>query len=178
MRTRLLLSTLLAAWLVAPTPALADDEGAIIVDVTQVMPRSGVHAGSTGIGGEIRFFDGHECFTGGIGGFATVGAEGAPTRQDLLDVHFQFAMKPERADHIAPYLGVGLDVLHVTTHEMTRELRGTTLGISAQLGVLGNLGDKLVYRATAGYLGAIVPGTGDDLGAWVLQVGIGLRMGD
>ena len=40
----------------------------------------------------------------------------------------------------------GLDVLHVTTHEMDRSLRGTTLGLSAQAGVLGTIGDTLVYR--------------------------------
>ena len=164
--------------LLVPTSAFADDEGAILVDATQILPRSGRHAGGTGIGAEMRFFEGHDVMTGSIGGFATIGAEGGPSRQDLLDVHFQVGMKPEHAAHFAPYLGLGLDVLHVTTHTMDHDYRGTTLGISAQGGVIGMLGDKAMFRATAGYLGAIVPGTGDDLGAWVLQVGIGLRMDD
>jgi hypothetical protein len=167
-----------ATLLLAPTPAFADDEGAIIVDATHIMPRSGVHAGGNGVGAEMRFFEGHECMTGSIGAFATVGAEGGPSRQDLLDVHFQVGMKPGKSEHFAPYLGLGLDVLHVTTHTMDRDLRGSTLGVSAQAGVLGKLTERMVFRATAGYLGAIVPGTGDDLGAWVLQLGIGFMMDD
>jgi hypothetical protein len=175
---RTLATIVIAAGLLVPTSAFADDEGSIIVDATHILPRSGVHAGGNGVGAEMRFFEGHDVMTGSIGGFATVGSEGGPTRQDLLDVHFQVVMKPEHAEHIAPYLGLGLDVLHVTTHTMDRDLRGSTLGISAQAGVIGNVTDRVVFRATAGYLGAIVPGTGDDLGAWVLQVGIGLRMDD
>jgi hypothetical protein len=176
MRTRILIVT--TAALLAPTPAFADDEGGIIIDATHIVAREGVHAGGSGIGAELRFFDGHECFTGSIGGFATVGAEGGPSRQDILDVHFQAGVKPERAERIAPYLSLGLDVLHVTTHRAGMDMRGTTVGVSAQGGVMGKIGDRGVFRATAGYLGAIVPGTGDDLGAWVLQLGVGLMMDD
>jgi hypothetical protein len=175
---RITISLLVAAALSVPTSAFADDEGAILVDATHILPRSGVHGGGDGIGAELRFLEGHDVMTGSIGGFATVGSEGGPSRQDLLDVHFQIGIKPEHAAHLAPYLGVGLDVLHVTTHTMDADYRGSTLGVSAQGGVIGMLGDKFMFRATAGYLGAIVPGTGDDLGAWVLQVGVGVRMDD
>jgi hypothetical protein len=178
MRIRHLSTLLVTAVLVTPSPAFAGDEGGIIIDATHILPREGVHAGATGIGAEVRFLDTGECITGSIGGFATVGAEGGPVRQDVLDVHFQVGMKPERMERFAPYLGVGLDVLHVTTHEMERSMRGTTLGISGQAGVIGKVGDSMMFRATAGYLGAIVPGTGDDLGAWVLQLGIGLVLDD
>jgi hypothetical protein len=142
------------------------------------MPKDGVHAGATGVGIELRFVPDDECMTGSIGGFAAIGDEGAPMRRDVLDVHFQVGFKPERPGKIAPYIGVGLDVLHVTTHQMDRSLRGTTLGISAQAGVLGPIGDTLVYRATVGYMGAIVPGTGDDLGGLMLQVGLGFKIDD
>lgn len=175
---RLLLSTVVTALLVVPAPALAgDDSAAIIFDATKIMPRGGVHAGATGMGVELRFIPDSECMTGSIGGFAAFGDEGTPMRRDVLDVHFQVGFKPER-EGIAPYLGIGLDVLHVTTHEMDRSLRGTTLGLSAQAGVLGPIGDTLVYRATVGYMGAIVPGTGDDLGGVVLQLGVGFKIAD
>jgi hypothetical protein len=175
---RIALATCVTALLLVPAPAFADDESAaIVVDATKIMPKSGVHAGATGVGIELRFVPDDECMTGSIGGFAAIGDEGAPMRRDILDVHFQIGFKPERKG-IAPYLGVGLDVLHVTTHQMDRSLRGTTLGISAQAGVLGPIGDTLVYRATVGYMGAIVPGTGDDLRGVMLQVGVGFKIDD
>jgi hypothetical protein len=179
---RILLATSLTALLVVPAPALADDESAAIVfDATKIMPKSGVHAGATGMGVELRFVPDDECMTGSIGGFAAMGDDGAPMRRDVLDVHFQIGFKPER-EGIAPYLGVGLDVLHVTTHQTTdqmdRAFRGTTLGISAQGGVLGPIGDTLVYRATVAYMGAIVPGTGDDLGGLMFQLGLGFKIDD
>jgi len=178
MRTRILVCTI-TSLLVVPAPAIADDESAaIIVDATKIMPRGGVHAGATGMGIELRFVPDDECMTGSIGGFAAFGDEGLPMRRDVLDVHFQIGFKPERPGKIAPYVGVGLDVLHVTSHEMDRSLRGTTLGLSAQGGVIGPIGDTLVYRATVGYLGAIVPGTGDDLGGVMLQLGLGFMIDD
>lgn len=176
---RILLCTAVAALLIVPAPAFADDESAaIIVDATKIMPKGGVHAGATGLGVELRFVPDDECMTGSIGGFAAIGDEGAPMRRDVLDVHFQVGFKPERDGKIAPYIGLGLDVLHVTTHEMDRSMRGTTLGISAQAGVLGPIGDTLIYRATVAYMGAIVPGTGDDLGGVMLQLGLGFKIDD
>lgn len=165
------------AILSVPAPALAEAESAaIVVDATKILPKDGVHAGATGAGVELRFLPDDECMTASIGGFAAIGDEGAPMRRDVLDVHLQIGVKAE--SRIAPYLGLGLDVLHVTTHMEGRSLRGTTLGLSAQAGVLGRIGDRTVFRATAGYMGAIVPGTGDDLAGLVLQVGVGFAIDD
>ena len=68
---------------------------------------------------------------------------------------------------------LGLDVLSITTRTKTETMRGTTLGISAQAGFMGRIGDRLMYRASATYIGAIVPGTGDALDGLVFQVGLG-----
>ena len=67
-----------------------------------------------------------------------------------------------------------LDVLYMTTRVPDGDsARGTTLGLNAQAGFMGFLGKTWVYRVSGSYLGAIVPGTGDDLGGLVLQAGIG-----
>lgn len=169
--------TVLAAALA--TPAHADqDEVALVVDATMLYPKDG-YAESTGAGAEIRFLVDREPFTMSLGGFAAVGQQARNERgRDVLDVHFQAAGKLGGWRSIAPYAGLGLDLLHVTTHVPGAELRGTTLGVSAMGGFVGAIGDRLVWRATAGYLGAIVPGTGDDLGGLVLQLGIGARLDD
>jgi len=43
---------------------------------------------------------------------------------------------------------------------------------------MGYLTDRWIYRVNGAYLGAIVPGTGDDLGGLVLQAGISKLFGD
>jgi hypothetical protein len=164
------------AWLTAP--AHAGEEVAVVVDATHLLPRDGVHAGASGPGVELRFFEKNQAFTGGFGAFAAIGAPGTDTRRDVLDVHTSVGVKPKRSDSIAPYIAVGLNVLHVTTHQPMRTLRGTTLGINAQVGLLGRIGEKLFLRANVGYLGAIVPGTGEDLGGWIVQAGLGLVIDD
>jgi hypothetical protein len=176
MPTKLAITILLALTAIAH----ADEETALILDVTHITPRQGVHPGANGIGAELRFLDMDECMTASFGAFAAFGAHGTETRQDVLDVHLQIGVKPEKKGMFIPYLGLGLDVLHVTTHVAGPAMtyRGTTLGISAMGGLLGHVSDKLVYRATVGYLGAIVPGTGDDLGGVVLQLGLGYMIGD
>jgi hypothetical protein len=175
MRTILFLSVLL----LIPAAARAEEPAAIVVDATQILPKEGVHAGATGVGAELRFVPDDECMTMSIGGFAAAGDTGDRFRRDVLDVHFQIGVKTKKKS-LAPYLGLGVDVLHVTTHveETQMSFRGTTLGLSAQAGLVGTLGEHIVVRATAGYMGAIVPGTGDDLSAVVLQVGVGYQMDD
>lgn len=178
MRTPFIIALSAVASLAAPSLAAADAESAaLLVDATQIMPKSGVHSGAVGPGVELRFVPDDEPVTMSIGGFAAVGERGASLRRDVLDVHFQIGFKPERMK-IAPYASLGLDVLHITTHEMDTSYRGTTLGLSAQAGLLGTIGDHAVLRATVGYLGAIVPGSGDDLGGLVLQAGVGWMMDD
>lgn len=175
MRTKLAITILLAT----TAAAHADEDTAIIIDATHITPRQGLHPGANGLGAELRFLD-DDCMTGSFGAFAAFGAQGTDTRQDVLDVNLQVGVKPDKEGMFIPYLGLGINVLHVTTHVAGPSMtyRGTTLGISAMGGLLGHLSDKLVYRATVGYLGAIVPGTGDDLGGVVLQFGLGYMIGD
>ena len=179
MMTRLV--SCLAVLLAIPAAARADDdETAIVVDGTWIKPSDG-YAASAGMGAELRFVADNEPFTMSIGGFATLGQQGASGRgRDIFDVHFQAGAKllGKRNRTLWPYIGLGLDVLHVTTHTPTMEERGTTLGVSAIGGFMGSIGKRVVYRATAGYLGAIVPGTGEDLGGVVFQLGIGARLDD
>lgn len=173
MRTLVIVSVLLAL----PSVARADEELALVLSATQVMPKEDVHGGAAGVGAEFRVLPDDEPMTASFGAFAVVGERGEPMRRDLLDVHAKFGVKMKRRA-LAPYLGLGIDILHVTTHRGEMAYRGTTLGISAEAGVLGTIGEHAVVRATAGYLGAIAPGTGDDLGAVVLQVGIGYAFDD
>ena len=98
-----------------------------------------------------------------------------------MDVDFNVGlMMCERCESITPYVGVGLDVLHITTHEPTRSVRGSTLGLSGHFGLMGRIGDdeEWIWRASAQYLGAIVPGTGEDLGGVTLSIGIGKQIMD
>jgi outer membrane protein W len=172
----------LAAAALAPATARADSEETVLaVHLTSILPQEGTHAGADGVGAELRFFDDDEMMTGGFSAFAAFGRQGADERRDVLDVRFHLAMKPEDAGRVAPYAGVGLDLLHVTTHlpgpdAMTA--RGTTLGVSVEAGVMGKASRRWFYRASVGYLGAIVPGTGDDLGGVVVQLGVGRMIDD
>jgi hypothetical protein len=169
--------------------AHADEAAALIIDATVIQPlgEEGRVSESDGLGGELRFMPDDECLTMSIGGYGAIGQpNGDKTMRDIYDFHFNVGLKRERTReaHLIPYATLGLDVLYMATHEpdgegaAMRTLRGTTLGVNAQLGFLGHIGSGFVYRASASYLGAVVPGTGDDLGGLVLQIGIGKLMGD
>lgn len=158
--------------------ARADDAAAIVVDTTLLQSPADrdTIADSAGAGVELRFLPDDEMMTGSIGGFAAIGQrDGGKTRRDVYDFHFSIGMKPEDTEGkvAIPFAALGLNVLSITTRTKTETMRGTTLGISAQAGVMGHIGDRLVYRASATYLGAIVPGSGDALGGLALQVGLG-----
>jgi hypothetical protein len=181
MRT-LIATTLALGTLGFAATARADAEETVLaVNYTTILPQDGVHAGADGVGAELRFFDDDEMMTGGFGAFATFGKDGAGERRDVLDVRFMIGMKPEDAKTFAPYAGLGFDILHVTTHVVGADAmtaRGTTLGVSAEAGVMGKASRFWYYRASVGYLGAIVPGTGDDLGGVVVQFGVGRMIDD
>ena len=167
-----------ATGMIAQRDARADDAAAIVVDSTllQSLGDRDHISDSAGAGVELRFLPHREMITGSIGGFAAIGQpDGGKTQRDVYDFHFSVGMKPERTRGkiLIPFAALGLDVLSITTRDKTQTLRGTTLGISAQAGIMGRIGDRMVYRASASYLGAIVPGTGDELGGLVLQVGLG-----
>jgi hypothetical protein len=168
--------------------AHADDAAALIIDATVIQPlgEKGRVSESDGLGAELRFMPEDECMTVSIGGYGALGQPNLDkTLRDIYDFHVNVGVKKEhdRDSHLVPYATLGLDVLYMATHEPQGEgemltLKGTTLGVNAQVGFLGNIAGGFVYRASASYLGAVVPGTGDDLGGLVLQIGIGKIMGD
>ena len=175
MRTFLATVILLAA---GSGAALADPTG-LLVNGTLVKPIGGEGrvAQSSGAGGEILLLPTSSWLVQ-IGGYGVFGqsAPGVEAR-DIFDFHLQVGMTPAgRSATVAPYACVGIDVLSITTrdHEKGQTARGTTLGVSAQAGVLGRIGDRGLVKASGSYLGAIVPGTGDDLGGLVLQLSAGM----
>lgn len=170
---------LLALLLVAVTsPARADQTG-LLIDGTLVKPvgAGGRVAESSGAGGDIVMLPTSSWIIQ-IGGYGVFGraATGVEAR-DIFDLHLIAGMTPaSRSATVAPYAGVGLDVLSIVTrdHDKGETARGTTLGVSAQAGLLARFADRGLLKASATYLGAIVPGTGDDLGGLVLQLAAGM----
>lgn len=173
-----LATCVLALGLLASTAHAGDDVG-VVVDGTMIKPlgEEGRVSNSHGYGAEIRMLPNRECFTASIGGFFALGQpDGQKTMRDIYDFHFNIGLKTERSrdSRLIPFVTIGLNVLYMTTHEPDdRKLRGTTLGLNARAGFMGHLTEHWIYRVSGSYLGAIVPGTGDDLGGLVLQAGIG-----
>lgn len=173
-RTLLLASLLLAA----AAPARADQTG-LLVDGTLVKPIGGEGrvAESSGAGGEIVMLPTSSWLIQ-IGGYGVFGRPDTGVEaRDIFDLHLIAGMTPASREATAlPYAGVGLDVLSITTrdHDKGTIARGTTLGVSAQAGILGRFADRGLVKASATYLGAIVPGTGDDLGGLVFQLAVGM----
>ncbi len=181
-RTQLLLAT--AAVALLAHEARADDGVGMMVDATLIKPlgEDGTVTNSQGAGAEIRMLPRREPMTLSIGGYYALGQPSvAQTARDIYDFHFNVGFKPERSkgSKLIPFLSIGLDVLFMNTHQPDgAHYRGTTLGINAAAGFMGFLSDRWIYRVNGAYLGAIVPGTGDDLGGLVLQAGIGRLFGD
>jgi hypothetical protein len=170
---------LLASLLLAAGGTARADQTGLLVDGTLVKPvgADGRVAQSSGAGGEIVMLPTSSWIIQ-IGGYGVFGrpATGIEAR-DIFDLHLIAGMTPaSRSALLAPYAGVGLDVLSITTrdHDKGKTARGTTLGVSAQAGLLARFADRGLLKASATYLGAIVPGTGDDLGGLVLQLAVGM----
>lgn len=161
--------------------AVADEDLALLATGAWMMPRGNVGE-SYGGGAEARLSDDH--LTIGFGARALVGRAPAERRRDVMDVDFNVGLRLcDDCESITPWLGIGLDVLHITTHEPMRSVRGSTLGLSGHAGLMGRLGDDdgdggWIWRASAQYLGAIVPGTGEDLGGITLSIAVGKRIMD
>lgn len=177
MRTCFLLVTVLAV--VSGSRAAVADPTGLLVNGTLVKPvgAEGRVSSSSGAGGEILLLPTSSWLVQ-IGGYGVFGrpATGVEGR-DIFDLHLQVGMTPaSRSATLAPYACLGIDILSITTrdHDKGETARGTTLGVSGQGGVLGRIGQRGLVKASATYLGAIVPGTGDDLGGLVFQLAAGM----
>jgi hypothetical protein len=174
MRIKLAIATLLL--LTAPAAA-GDDHLTLLATGGWMMPRGEV-AESLGGGAELRFVEDQLMI--GVGASALYGSMPAMRRRDVMDVRVDGTLRLcKDCDGAAPYVGLGLDVLHVTTHEPGRSVRGSTLGLSAHAGLVGETWkDEWMWRAGVSYLGAIVPGTGEDLGGITFTIGLGKQIAD
>jgi hypothetical protein len=183
-RTRALVLMLAAAATLplAPRRAIAGDDLVLLVDGTLVRPLGAEAkvAESQGWGVELDILPGREAFSVQFSGWFALGQpEGDRTMRDIYDLSFGIALKPERTqgDVLIPFGAIGLDVLNVTSHVAGGEThRGTTLGLHARGGFMGYLTKQWIYTVSVTYLGAVVPGTGDDLGGLVLQAGLGVAL--
>jgi hypothetical protein len=156
--------------------ARADQTG-LVLSGTLVKPMGGEGriTESTGAGGEILMLPSSSVLVQ-IGGFGALGqsADGKEAR-DIYDLHLLVGLITSRSAAVAPYACLGIDVLSLTSRDRDKgeTVRGTTLGVSAQAGLLGRFGDRGLVKVSGSYLGAIVPGTGDDLAGLVLQLAVG-----
>jgi len=175
MRTAVAVTLLLTGAAVTASPAAAEDGLALMGGAAWMMPRGDVGE-AVGGGAEARLIDDEA--TVGMSLIGLVGRTPAERRRDIMDVRIDAGLRPcKKCRAISPYLALGVDVLHVTTHEPTRSVRGSTLGLSAHAGLMGRIGDDgWAWRAGATYLGAIVPGTGEDLGGISLSFAVGKRI--
>jgi hypothetical protein len=182
---RQILAAVTSALALAALPArAAADDAALLVNATLLKPIGGEGrvSESRGAGGEIVMLTGDDKIVK-IVGLGVLGQDvPGKTARDLYDLHMLVGLRTGgRRAALSAYGALGLDVLSVTSRLPVadaagdRVRRGTTLGIAAQLGALGELGDRGLYRVCASYLGAIVPGTGEDLGGRVLQLAVGAR---
>jgi hypothetical protein len=178
----LLVGVLLVLVLGTAGAARAGDVGALSVDGVVALPVGDLDGVTAGQGYGVRFsmLPGHEAFFFTIGGFFTIG-QGSCCKEmrDLYDLGFDLGLKPEspRLKALVPFAALGLDVLNVSTRYADgSSLHGTTLGIHVRAGIMGALGARWFYQASAAYLGAVVPGTGDPLGGLVVQFGLGVRL--
>lgn len=113
----------------------------------------------------------------GVSGLAAV-TDGAPdrTRRGLYGLRLSAGLGWGRSVRFVPYATVGLDALVVTTTLPSgSDNAGLTLGADVRVGVLGQLGTRLLYQVGASYLGAVAPGVGDNAGGLVLQASLGWR---
>jgi len=165
----------------AAAPAFADEGAALMVQGTMLSPigEKGRVADSYGWGAEIRIVP-DDPMTMSFGGYAAIGQpDHGKEMRDVYTFCYDVAWTPGKHASVRPFIGAGLDILWVTTRIPDREQqRGTTLGLHARAGVVHALSKRWLIQASASYLGAIVPGTGDDLGGLVLQAGIGKTFDD
>lgn len=179
--------------MLASTPAAANDtNGGVFMRGIDLRPRNAV-ARSVGVGVDAalvpwsgtRYMDCPSgCIHGpyqpvyfSVGAFATqsLGTE-SETRRDLYGLRASIGLGKGPRDWFTPFGAVGLDALVVNTHlgDGTSEL-GPTIGADVRVGVLGMIGDGLMYAVSASYLGAVAPGSGDNAGGLVLDVTVGWR---
>jgi hypothetical protein len=162
--------------------ARADEGAALVLQGTMLAPvgEKGRVSSSYGWGAEIRIVP-DDPLTMSFGGYAVVGRpDGGKEMRDVYSFTYDVAWQPGGNSSLRPFLGCGMDVLWVNTRfpDSDDALRGTTLGLHARAGVIHPLSKRWHMQVTASYLGAIVPGTGDDLGGLILQAGLGKSFED
>jgi hypothetical protein len=163
--------------------AAADEGAALVVQGTMLSPigEKGRVSESYGWGAEVRIVP-DDPLTMSFGGYAAIGArQGEKDMRDVYTFGYDVAWTPgKRGSALRPFLGVGLDVLWINSRfaDGRDPLRGTTLGVHARAGAIHSLSRRWLLQVSASYLGAIVPGTGDDLGGLVLQAGLGKTFDD
>jgi hypothetical protein len=171
-----------AAVFLAAGSAGAREKSVLMVNGTWVSPLNdkGKVAESWGNGVEMRICHEDEPWQIGIGGFVAIGAEEKDrAARDIYDLRFNVDLKAKNRNggSLIPFIGIGLDVLNIASHMPSgTTFRGTTLGINARAGIGGWATRSIYYTVGASYLGAIVPGTGDDLGGLVVQLGLGYTL--
>lgn len=182
----------LVASLPASRAAANDTNAGVFVHASDMRPRDGVAEG-VGAGVEAalvpwrgtRYMDCPSgCIQGpyqpayaGVGAFVTHGVGSEPdTRRDLYRLRVSMGLGKGPTDWFIPFGAVGLDALVVDSvaSDRTRHL-GPTLGADVRVGVLGTIGDGLMYAVSASYLGAVAPGIGDNAGGLELELSIGWR---
>ena len=187
------------AVLLATSPVRANDTNAgVFVHAVDLRPQNDAAEG-IGIGVEgalvpwsgTRFMDCPSgCIQGpyqpvyfGVGAFATRSVGGdTDTRRDLYGLRASIGFGKGPTDWFIPFGAIGLDALIVDTVSFdgtmsggdTRDL-GPTIGADVRAGVLGMLGDRLMYAVSASYLGAVALGTGDNAGGLMLEISVGWR---
>lgn len=162
--------------------ARADMNGVLSFDAALVESLDDENlADSQGFGATMNIIGRRTPVRMSIGGFAALGRpDGDKNMRDIYDVHFDVGLNPEtrKRKALVPFVSVGIDFLYVNTRAANDTGAGTsaagmTMGMNARGGVFGFLGERWVYHASASYIGAVVPGTGEGLDGLVFQVGLG-----
>lgn len=169
-----------------------DTNGGVIVRAIDLRARNGVAEGiGAGVDAALVPWSGTKymdcpsgCIQGpyqpvyfAVGAFATHGlGSDSDTRRDLYGLRASIGLGKGPTDWFIPFGAVGLDAMIVDTAfvDGTHAL-GPTIGADVRVGVLGMLGDRLIYAVSASYLGAVAPGAGDNAGGLMLEMSLGWR---
>lgn len=164
-------------------PAAAGVEGVLTFDGAFVAtPDAERFTDARGAGMTMRVFGKREPFNLQVGAFAALGRPASDRlMRDIYDVHLSMGLNPptKKSRLLVPFASLGVDFLYVSTRAPDgNRAAGMTMGLDLRGGVFGHITEDWMYTATAAYIGAVVPGTGEGLDGLVFQVGIGKRLFD